>query len=56
MTSAEKMQVAIHHDDAIFDCVRQFQDTIDLNLCRKISKQMKYPEKAEHLVRKCEQL
>jgi len=56
LSSAVQMIVAIHHDDAIFECVRQFQNVMDLNLCRKISKKMKYPEKAEHLVRKCEQL
>ncbi len=56
LVAAEKMQVAIHHDDAVFECVRQFQDQMDLNLCRHISKKMKYPEKAEHLVRKCSQL
>ena len=56
MSSAEKMQVAIHHDDAVFECVRQFQDTLDVNLCQRISKKMKYPEKAEHLSRKCSQL
>lgn len=56
LTAASKMQVAIHHDDAVFECVLQFQDIMNLNLCRQISKKMKYPEKAEHLVRKCSQL
>lgn len=56
LNAASGMEIAVHHDDAIFDCVRQFQDAMDLNLCRKISKKMKYVEKAEHLVRKCEQL
>jgi len=53
LSSAVQMSVAIHHDDAIFECISQFQDQMDLNLCRHISKKMKYPEKAEHLVRKC---
>lgn len=56
LSSAVQMSVAIHHDDAVFECVRQFQSIMDLSLCRKISKKMKYPEKSEHLVRKCEQL
>lgn len=56
LSASQKMNIAINHDEAIFECVRQFQDQIDLQLCYKIARKLLYPEKIQHLKRKCDLL
>jgi hypothetical protein len=56
LNSTEKMTIALNHDEAVFECVRQFQDRISESQCRKISVKLKYSEKSQHLNRLCDQL
>jgi hypothetical protein len=53
LRQAERMNVAVHHDDAIFECVRQFQTQLTKKQCQDIAIQMRYPEKRNHLKRNC---
>lgn len=52
----EKSQVfssAINKDDGVFECYRQFQNSLSTNTCLKMSKLIKYPLKQEHLIAQC---
>lgn len=46
-------QIANNHDEALFDCYRQFQADIQQKECLKISSMMKYPAKKEYLQNHC---
>ncbi len=56
LSTSKKMAVMLNHDEAIFECVRQFQNQLNDQQCLKISDLLKYPEKKSHLKRKCEDL
>lgn len=56
LSRSENFKVALNHDEALFECVRQFQNQISESQCSAISSQMRYPEKLQHLKRNCSQL
>ncbi len=56
LSAANKFTVAINHDEAVFECVRQFQSELNPTKCLLISKKMRYPEKAQHLSQHCQEL
>jgi hypothetical protein len=56
LEASKKMIVALNHDEAIFECVRQFQQQISQSTCHQLSTKLKYPEKSQHLNRKCDEL
>lgn len=56
LNTSKKMAVMLNHDEAVFECVRQFQNQLTDVQCLKISDLLKYPEKKDHLKRKCEEL
>lgn len=46
-------QIANNHDEAVFDCYRQFQATLNQKECLKVSSELKYPAKKEYLQNHC---
>ena len=56
LISADTMTVMINHDDAVFECIRQFQNSLSATQCLELSKKMRYPEKNDYLRRKCNEL
>ena len=52
----EKSQLfgsAINKDEGVFECYRQFQNSLSTAKCLKMSKLIKYPLKQEHLITQC---
>jgi hypothetical protein len=41
------------HDEAIFDCYKQFQDKMNKRLCIQTSAKLIYPAKKAHLLQHC---
>lgn len=46
-------QIANNHDEAVFDCYRQFQTKLSQKECLKVSEKLKYPAKKEYLQNHC---
>lgn len=56
MTEAQKFISGDRHDDAIFECYRQFQHTLSGSKCIDLAKKFRYPSKSAYLKRHCEEI
>lgn len=53
LNKANTFELAINHDEAIFECYNQFQENLNQKQCLKISELLKYPAKKEYLEAHC---
>ncbi len=51
---AKLFKIADNHDEAIFDCYKQFQSFISEKQCVEVSRKMIYPAKRNHLFAHCQ--
>lgn len=56
LAKAATFQLAINHDEAVFECYNQFQENLNQKQCLKISELLKYPAKKEYLEAHCQTL
>ncbi len=54
MIKAELFKIADNHDEAIFDCYKQFQNALTQKQCIQISRKMIYPAKKDYLFDHCQ--
>lgn len=52
--AAATFQIADNHDEAVFDCYRQFQSQITKKQCLELSRQLTYPLKRDYLLQHCQ--
>ncbi|MBC7742682.1 MAG: hypothetical protein H7061_10820 [Bdellovibrionaceae bacterium] len=50
---ADEFQNGENHDEAVFDCYKQFQDKLSQKACVEISNKLIYPAKRNHLYQHC---
>ena len=53
LSKTAAFQLAINHDEAVFECYNQFQENLNQKQCLKISDLLKYPAKKEYLESHC---
>ena len=53
LKKAELFQISNTHDEAVFECYRQFQASLTLKQCLQVSDALKYPAKKEYLRNHC---
>lgn len=53
LAKVDIFKIASNHDEAVFECYRQFQNQLSQKQCLKISSFMKYPAKKEYLDNHC---
>ncbi len=53
LAKVNAFQLAINHDEAVFECYNQFQENLTQKQCLKISELLKYPAKKEYLKAHC---
>ena len=56
LAKAEIFQLAINHDEAVFECYNQFQENLNQKQCLKLSELLKYPAKKDYLDAHCQTL
>ncbi len=54
LSGASNFAIADNHDEAIFDCYRQFQTTLSQNQCIAVSRKLIYPAKKNYLFQHCQ--
>jgi hypothetical protein len=54
LEKASEFKIATHHDEAVFECYRQFQDYLDMKQCIELSRKLIYPEKRSYLFQQCQ--
>ncbi len=50
---ASAFATADQHDDALFECYRQFQNQLDQKQCIELSRKLIYPTKKKYLLNHC---
>lgn len=53
LVKAKEFSIANNHDEAVFECYRQFQNQLNKQQCLTVSKLLKYPDKKNHLENHC---
>ena len=53
LARTDEFKIATNHDNAVFECYRQFQNKINKKNCLAISSLLKYPAKKEYLQNHC---
>lgn len=56
LTEAQKFISADRHDDALFECYRQFQYRLSDKQCHELAQILRYPNKAAYLERHCDEI
>ena len=54
LSGAKLFKIADNHDEAIFDCYKQFQSFLSEKQCIEVSRKMIYPAKRNHLFAHCQ--
>ena len=53
MARASEFSIAENHDEALFECFNQFQESMNQKSCLEMSSKLIYPAKKEHLRQHC---
>lgn len=53
LDKVDVFKLASSHDEAVFECYRQFQYSLNQKQCLKVSAVLKYPAKKEYLANHC---
>lgn len=53
LSKVDVFKIANNHDEAVFECYREFQNQLSQKQCLKVSSLMKYPAKKEYLDNHC---
>lgn len=54
LNRTSQFKIADNHDEAIFDCYRQFQNQLSQKQCIEASRKMIYPAKKDYLFQHCQ--
>jgi hypothetical protein len=54
LAQAQKFNLADNHDEAVFDCYRQFQHQLNQKQCIEVSRKLIYPSKRAYLMAQCQ--
>lgn len=54
LDKAGRFKIADNHDEAVFECYRQFQSVVSQKQCIEISRKLIYPGKKNYLLSHCQ--
>lgn len=54
IAGSRNFAIADNHDEAVFDCYKQFQNTLSQKQCIELSRQLIYPAKKDYLFQHCQ--